>query len=101
MNHGPLRATIDSIRTIAAKYEGKLKVEWYDVYSDEGAQFMKSKRLDGHIPLMIWINGNTTQKIDGKDTRFEGFPSGAAGPATFQGSWDMELLDKALLQATK
>jgi ABC-type glycerol-3-phosphate transport system substrate-binding protein len=100
MNHGPLRSTIENIRDIAAKYEGKINVEWYDFDSRETVQFMESKGLDGHIPLIIWINGSVTQKIDGTDVSFQGFPSGS-GPAMFRGAWDMEMLDKALDQATR
>jgi hypothetical protein len=100
MNHGPLRSTINNIRTIAAKYEGKVTVAWYDFDSKEGVAFMDSKGITEHIPLMIWINGSPTQKIDGADVTFSGFPSGA-GPAMFRGSWDMDMLDKALNQVTQ
>jgi hypothetical protein len=100
MNHGPLRSTINNIRTIAAKYEGKVNVKWYDFDSREGVQFMKSKGISEHVPLIIWIKGGFTQKIDGKDVTFKGFPSGS-GPAMFRGAWDMDMLDKALHQATQ
>lgn len=100
MNHGPLHSTISNIRTLFAKYEGKINVAWYDFDSREGAAFMKSKGIDEHIPLIIWINGAFTQKIDGDDVLFRGFPSGT-GPAMFQGSWNMDMLDKALNQATQ
>jgi len=100
MNHGPLRSTIRNIQAIAAKYEGKVTVEWYDFESKEGTQFMESKGINEHIPLVIWINGNATQKIDGADVTFRGFPSGF-GPAMFRGAWDMEMLEKALQQAVR
>jgi hypothetical protein len=98
MNHGPLRSTIRNIQAIAAKYEGKVNVEWYDFESKEGAVFMDSKGINEHIPLIIWINGTPTHKIDGADVTFRGFPSGA-GPAMFRGAWDMDMLEKALKQA--
>lgn len=100
MNHGPLRSTINNIRTVFAKYEGKITVGWYDFDSQEGQAFMKSKGMDEHVPLIIWIKGSFTQKIDGGDVTFRGFPSGS-GPAMFQGSWNMDMLDKALNQATQ
>jgi hypothetical protein len=100
MNHGPLRSTIENIRTITAKYEGKITVEWYDFDSREAVELMESKGINEHIPLVIWINGSFTQKIDGADIRFTGFPSGS-GPAMFRGAWDMDMLDKALDQATR
>lgn len=100
MNHGPLRATINNMRTVFAKYEGKVTVSWYDFDSQESVKFMQSKGITDHIPLLVWINGNTTHKIDGADVQFKGFPSGT-GPAMFQGTWDMNMLGKALDQATR
>ena len=100
MNHGPLRATINDLRTLFARYEVKITVAWHDFESAEGEKFMESKGITEHIPLIIWINDKSVQKIDGVDVSFRGFPSGT-GPAMFQGSWDMDRLDKALEQATR
>ena len=100
MNHGPLRSTINNIRTIIAKYEGKVNVAWYDFESREGARFMESKGINEHVPLIIWINGKFTHKVNGADVTFRGFPSGS-GPVMFRGAWDMDMLDRALNQATQ
>lgn len=100
MNHGPLRTTLNNMQSVFAKYEGKISVAWHDFETDEGQAFMSSKGLNEHIPLMVWINGNVNQKIDGEDVAFRGFPTGA-GPAFFQGKWNMELLDKVLNQASR
>lgn len=51
MNHRPLRPTINNIRTLLAKYEGKISVEWYNFDSHEGKAFMQSKGMDEHIAL--------------------------------------------------
>ena len=100
MNHGPLRATLNNLRTLFAKYEGKITVSWHDFESEDGEAFMKAKGVTEHIPLIIWINGTYSLNVNGSETSFRGFPSGT-GPAMFQGAWDMDLLDKALEQAVR
>ena len=100
MNHGPLRATINNMQTLFAKYENKVSVKWYDFDSPEGVKFMKSKGVTDHTPLVIWIDGKSTQNIDGKEVNFKGFPSDT-GPAAFRGSWNLDMLNKVLDQSTQ
>ena len=100
MNHGPLRSTLNNLRTVFAKYESKITVTWHDFESTDGQKFMKSMGINDHVPLIVWINGKYTHNMNGSETSFRGFPSGA-GPAMFQGAWDMNMLDKALEQATR
>ena len=100
MNHGPLRSTLDNLRTLFSKYEGKITVVWYDFDSADGQKFMKTMGINDHVPLIIWINGKYTLNINGSKISFVGFPSGT-GPAMFQGGWNMDLLDKALEQAVR
>jgi len=90
MNHGPLQSTLDKLKGIFAGYGEKITPRWHDFESQAGEQFMASKGIRQHIPLMIWINGKES---------FSGFPSGS-GPQMFQGKWTMEALAKALDQAT-
>jgi hypothetical protein len=98
MNHGPLQATIDEIKSLAAKYGPRVTVAWHDVDTQEGEKFMAEKKLTGHIPLVIWVNDSFKLRVDGKDVSFTGFPSGS-GPAFFQGKWTMADLQKALDQS--
>jgi hypothetical protein len=98
MNHGPLQATIDEIKSLAAKYGPRVTVAWHDVDTQEGEKFMAEKKLTGHIPLVIWVNDSFKLRVDGKDVSFTGFPTGS-GPAFFQGKWTMADLQKALDQS--
>ena len=100
MNHGPLRPTLNNLRTMFARYEGQITVIWHDFESAEGQKFIKSMGINEHVPLIIWINGKYTLNVNGSQTIFRGFPSGA-GPAMFQGAWNMDLLNRALEQATR
>jgi hypothetical protein len=99
MNHGPLLSTLNEIKALFAKYDGKIAVFWHDVETQEGEKFMAQKKLKGHIPLVIWMDDYAKFQVDGKEVVFAGFPTGK-GPYFFQGKWTMEDLRKALDQMT-
>jgi hypothetical protein len=100
MNHGPLLSTLNEIKALFAKYDGKIAVFWHDVETQDGEKFMAQKKLKGHIPLVIWMDDYVKFQIDGKEIIFAGFPTGK-GPYFFQGKWTMEDLKKALDQMTQ
>jgi len=99
MNHGPLQPTIKGIRELCNGYGKAIAVAWYDFESPEGEKFMAKKGIHEHVPLVIWIDGKTTVKVNGKEIQFTGFPTGS-GPAFFQGKWTIDDLRGALDQAT-
>ncbi len=98
MNHGPLQSTLKQIRELCGGYGKALSVTWYDFESPEGEKFMAKKGIHEHTPLVIWIAGKTTVKVNGKEIQFVGFPTGS-GPPSFQGKWTLEDLRGALDQA--
>jgi len=99
MNHGPLQSTIKGIRTLCDGYGKALTVAWYDSDSPEGEKFMDKKGIHQHVPLVVWIAGKPTLKVNGKEIQFVGFPTGS-GPPSFQGKWTLADLRAALDQAT-
>jgi len=99
MNHGPLLPSIEQIKKVFSQYGGKVAVSWYDFETKEGEQFMASKGVTQHIPLVIWLDGKSSFPVNGKEIKFVGFPTGS-GPAFFQGKWTMEDLRQALNQIT-
>ena len=99
MNHGPLRPTLRELSKLFDGYGDKIAVYGHDFYSEEGERFKSEKGIEGHVPLLIWINGKSTVAVNGTPLQFKGFPTGS-GPAFFQGKWDMALLKAALDQIT-
>jgi hypothetical protein len=99
MNHGPLLSTLQEIKNLFGKYGKKIAVSWHDVESDDGQRFMTQKGINGHIPLIIWMDNQLKFQVDGKEIIFAGFPAGS-GPYFFQGKWTMGDLQKALNQIT-
>ena len=100
MNHGPLLSTVKGIKELCNGYGNALAVSWYDSDSPEGEKFMDKKGVHQHVPLVIWIAGKPTLKVNGKEIQFVGFPTGS-GPPSFQGNWTMNDLRAALDQATR
>jgi len=99
MNHGPLLSTLRGIRELCNGYGKAVTVSWYDYESPEGEKFMARKGVRQHIPLIVWIDGKPTVKVNGKEVQFVGFPTGS-GPLSFQGKWTLDDLRGALDQAT-
>jgi len=99
MNHGPLMDTLDQMKGVFSRYGDRISVSWYVFESKEGEDFKAKKGINGHVPLVIWIDGNEVIKVGQRQIKFVGFPTGA-GPAFFQGKWTMDDLRTALDQAT-
>jgi hypothetical protein len=99
MNHGPLMDTLDKMKNVFSTYGDRISVSWYEFESKEAEDFKAQKGINQHVPLVIWIDGNTVVKVGSKQIKFAGFPTGA-GPAFFQGKWTIDDLKAALDQAT-
>ena len=98
MNHGPLMDTLDKMKSVFSSYGDRISVSWYDFESKQGEDFRTKKGINQHIPLVIWIDGNTVVKLGLKQIKFAGFPTGA-GPESFQGKWTIDDLKAVLDQA--
>ena len=99
MNHGPLMDTLDKMKDVFSAYGDKISVSWHEFFSKEGEDFKAKKGINGHVPLVIWIDGDEVVKVGQREIKFVGFPTGA-GPAFFQGKWTIDDLRTALDQAT-
>jgi hypothetical protein len=99
MDHGPMQPTLRELRALFQKYGDKIKVSWYDFESTAGEQFKAEKGLSRHTPLMIWVDGRSKLAHNGRTLKLEGFPTGA-GPAFFQGKWELADLAAILDQVT-
>jgi hypothetical protein len=99
MNHGPMQPTLRSLRDLFPEYGNKVTVLWHDFESEEGNRFKAKMGIRRHVPLVIWINGESTLQVNARPVTFSGFPTGS-GPAFFQGKWEMADLENVLDQLT-
>jgi hypothetical protein len=101
MNHGPLRATIRELHELLDHYEGKVSTSWFDVEQDEGKAFEHEKGIQGHVPLLLLINGQKDFVVDGKTITFQGFPSGSGPFKEVEGNWSIADLQRRLDSLTR
>ncbi len=100
LEHAPVLAVLDQVNRVLAKYGNRLKVSRYDLDTPAGEAFAKSRRLTGHVPLAIFINGSMDVVLNGHRVRFYSFPQGEGTGMVAEGAWTLEALDAALAQAT-
>lgn len=100
MNHGPLQPTLRRLRALFPLYKDKLTVSWYDFESKEGIDFKAKMGITQHIPMTIWVNGQSELTVNDRKIKFTGFPTGS-GPSFFQGKWKVEDLAILLDQLIK
>ncbi len=99
LNHSPVLTALKDVDKLLASYGDKITVIRYDLETDEGAAFAKGKRLTGHVPLAIFINGAMEVKLNDRTVKFYSFPEGKGTFMVASGSWTVEDLRQILDQA--
>ena len=99
LNHSPVLTALTEVDKLLASYGDKITVIRYDLETDQGAAFAKSKRLTGHIPLAIFINGEMEIKLKDRTVKFYSFPQGKGTFMVASRSWTVEDLRQAIDQA--
>ena len=99
LNHSPVLMALTDVDTLLASYGDKITVTRYDLETDQGAQFAKSRRLTGHVPIAIFINGSMEIKLKDRSVKFYSFPQGKGTFMVASGSWTVEDLRQAIDQA--
>ncbi len=99
LNHWPVKGVLDEIEEIVAAYdETDLQLLSFD--SSEGKALAKERNIDGHTPLVVFINGEKDFQINGNTVSFYSFPDGSGTLMMGGGEWTMDDLDAALAQVT-
>lgn len=100
LDHAPVLAVLDQVNRVLAKYGDRLKVSRFDLVTPAGEAFATAKRLTGHTPLAIYINGSMDVTLNGHHVRFYSFPQGEGTGTVAEGGWTLGALDATLAQAT-
>lgn len=88
MAHPPVKMALAPLRNWLAAQGGKLKVVEVDVESPAGEKRLAAVGLDGHIPIVILIDGQYRQKgKDGTAMEFVNFPAIEGAPPGVRGKW--------------
>ena len=73
LNHGPMQATIRTIKDVLAEYGDKVAVTWVDLNTAAGKDYFRKNGLTAHLNVII--NGKYEYQVNGKNvvfTYFEG-----------------------------
>ncbi len=100
--HPPVQSALKPLRDWLAKQGGKLKVIEIDMESPAGEKRMQAVGLEGHMPIVVLIDGQYRHKrADGSTVEFLSFPAGPGTPPGVKGTWsatDVEALLRPRLQ---
>lgn len=88
MQHPPVKMALAPLRNWLAAQGGKLKVTELDIESPQGEKRLAAVGLDGHIPILILIDGQYRHKRkDGSSIEFLNFPVIEGAPPGVRGKW--------------
>ena len=99
LNHPPVITALTEVDKLLVSYGDKITVIRYDLETDQGAAFAKSKGLRGHFPIAIFINGASDIKLKDHTVKFFSFPQGTGTFMVASGSWTVDDLRQAIDQA--
>ncbi len=99
LGHWPVQKALEPVRAMLKGYGDKIAVQEFDAEADDGKALIEGVGKQGHVPLLILIDGAYQfKRTDGSAVEFFSFPSGAANPLGASGSWGIDDL-KAVLDA--
>jgi hypothetical protein len=99
LNHGPVITALGDVDKLLASYGDRISVTRYDLETDQGAAFARSKGLSGHFPIAIFVNGASEIKLKDRSVKFFSFPKGTGTFMIASGSWTADDLRQAIDQA--
>jgi hypothetical protein len=99
LNHGPVITALSDVDKLLASYGNKISVTRYNLETDQGTAFAKSKGLTGHFPIAIFVNGASEIKLKDRSVKFFSFPKGTGTFMIASGSWTADDLRQAIDQA--
>jgi hypothetical protein len=102
MPHPPVKMALAPLREWLAAQGGKLKVIEIDVESPAGVKRLAAIGLDGHIPIVILIDGQyRQQRKDGSPLAFINFPAIQGAPVGVRGEWTTADVQAVLTERMK
>ena len=102
MPHPPVKMALAPLREWLTTQGTKLKVVETDVESPHGEKRLAAVGLNGHIPIVILIDGQYRHKgKDGATQEFVNFPAIPGAPPGVRGAWTTADVQATLSQRMK
>ena len=96
LNHGPVRKVIADIDNLLEGYGEQIHITHYTFGSPEGETFAESKKLKGHIPMVVYIDGSMKFTVDNRSVEFISFPQGGGTGFVADGEWSIDDLKQVI-----
>ncbi len=96
LNHGPVRNIVTDIDNLLEGYGEKIQIIQFTFGSPEGESFAESRKLDGHIPLAVFIDGSMDFTLDDRSIEFISFPQGGGTGFVADGEWSIDDLKQII-----
>lgn len=96
LDHGPVRKVVTDIEESLVGYGESICFVRYTFGSPEGDAFAESMKLEGHIPLAIFIDGSMEYKLDNRSVEFISFPQGQGTGFVEDGAWSVDDLKQVI-----
>lgn len=100
LNHPPVRPILAEVDDLLASYGEQVNVARYDFGTPEGEAFAEDRKLTGHTPLAIFVNGSMDFTVEGRTVKFYSFPQGQGTGVVPDGAWTVAALKQVVDQAT-
>jgi hypothetical protein len=95
--HPPVQSALRPLRDWLARQGSKLRVAETDMESPEVARRLQAVGLQGHVPIVILIDGQYRhRRADGSTVEFVNIPAGPGTPSGVKGSWSTADVEAAL-----
>jgi len=93
--HRPALKVVSEVEKVIAEFSN-IETKKYSFEDPAAKELLKKYKLNGHMPVAIFINGQNTFLIKGKKISLNNFPKGNAFVPMFAGEWDYEDLQGIL-----
>jgi len=95
--HPPVQSALKPLRDWLARLGSKVRVVEIDMESPEAARRLQAVGLQGHVPIVILIDGQYRhRRADGSTVDFVNFPAAPGSPSGMKGSWSTEDIEVVL-----
>jgi len=94
--HAPAEEVVNRIRAMVAK-RNDVELLKYSFDDPATAALAKSYKIEGHMPVAVFIDGRDTYEVNGKKIVFINFPTDSSfAPTGFTGNWSYADIQKVL-----
>ena len=69
------------------KFGDKVTLQQVDADTKSGKARLKTSGMKGHIPVVIFVDGEFKHTLEGQEVIFENFPVASDSPMRLDGKW--------------